>query len=236
MEEKNKGALMKAKEEFKEGDPFLMADCSGAVFEEIEEGKGIFKLRYLNQDYMIKFPEGEITFADDFKEDKLQFEKNGCGRPINKGNREEENEDHTGDTILISDQVLMLYYLRNASGLPPKGRWINFLELPQGGHHHSCFIEDAITPLVNKLAGKKENFFKGVEALGGEKGEMGDYSAIIPVFPKLNQAFIIWEGDDEFPAKGNIIFDAIISTYLDTASIYVMGINATLRLINRALI
>lgn len=241
MEEKNVSALNRAKIEFKSGDPFLMADCSGAQYSEKGEGEGVFKLKYLNQDYLVKYPDGDISFADENKESKLEQKKTGCGRlPGSKETADDEKVndygiDYSGGTILISDQVLMLYYLIKASGLPSRGKLINFLELPQGGHHYSCFIEDAINPLVNRLAGKEENFYKGIDELGGKKNEMGDYGGIIDVFPKISQTFIIWEGDDEFPPKGNILFDSVIPTYLDTASIYVMGINATMRLIYQAL-
>lgn len=229
MEENYLSALDKAREEFGAGDPVLMSDCSGAMFNEKDKGEGVFKLTYLNQDYLVTFPRGEISFADLEKDDIKEKAKSGCGRPYEGG----QDIDYSGKTILISDQVLILYYLRYASGLPPRGRWINFLELPNGSHHYSCFIEDAINPMINKMAGYEKEFYQGVKALGGEKIDTGDFGAVIPVFPKISMAFVIWEGDDEFPPKGNILFDSVISTYLDTASVYVLGINASMRLINK---
>ena len=192
-------ALEKARQEFALGDPFFMADCSGARYREETSGQGIFTLKYLSRDYQISYPDGEISCS--------------------------------GQTILVSDSTLLLMYLKQASGLPIRGQWINFLQLPEGAHHHEPFMIDAIRPMLKEFEGKRDLFLRVAEKLGGWEVKMGDYGAIIPVLPKVELAFVIWEGDEEFPAKGNILFDSSITTYFDTAGAYVLGINVARRLV-----
>ncbi|MGF7184604.1 hypothetical protein GGQ84_000688 [Desulfitispora alkaliphila] len=234
MSEKNYlDALTKAQQEFATGDPLTMADCSGATYEQTETGKGYFKLRYLNRDYRVDYPSGEVSFfhhgseRQEVRPQEAEQQKTGCARPI----PQIEEPDYSGDTILISDKTLMLMYLKQASGLPPREQLINFLQLPEGGHHHVPFIVDAINPMVEFYDQRRKLFYEAVAKLDGEINELGDFGATIQVFPKIPLAMMVWEGDEEFPAKGNVLFDETVSSYLDTAGAYVMGINAARRLV-----
>jgi hypothetical protein len=221
-------ALAKARGEFAKGDPLLMADCSGAGYEDLGEGSGLFTLTYLNKSYQITYPAGMISFASSGGgKVEASAEKAGCGRPSPHGTP----VDYSGSTILISDQTLMLMYLKQASGLPSRGQWLNFLQLPEGSHHYGPFIIDAINPLVVMFDGQRELFYRVLAEIGGEQAKLGDFGGLVPVFPRIKLAIVIWEGDEEFPAKGNMLFDANVPTYLDTAGAYVMGINAARRLV-----
>jgi len=215
-------ALAKIREEFGKGNPMRMADCSGAKYQTISksdatlssrEQVGLFMLKYLNKDYYITFPDGQISFVE-------------CDNILNVSAR----VDYSGNTILVSDQTLILMYLTQASGISPRGQWSNFLQLPEGSHHHGPFINDAINPWVKTFSGKKDLFLTVLKEMGGSEARLGDYGGVIKAFPKIPLAFLIWEGDDEFPPKGNILFDSTISMFLDTAGAYVLGINAAWRM------
>jgi len=231
-------ALAKIREEFGKGNPLRMADCSGAKYQTISksdaplssrEQVGLFMLRYLNKDYYITFPDGQISFAECDNilnvSARVENRKAGCGRPDFH-----ISTDYSGNTILVSDQTLILMYLTQASGISPRGQWSNFLQLPEGSHHHGPFINDAINPWVKTFNGKKDLFLSVLKEMGGSEARLGDYGGVIKAFPKIPLAFLIWEGDDEFPPKGNILFDSTISMFLDTAGAYVLGINAARRM------
>lgn len=227
-------ALKKAQEEFGQGDPLLMADCSGAVYEQLDNAAGFFTVRYLNKDYRIDFPSGQVSFlgtdfapnSNEVEQCKVDYRSSGCARPI-----PQVKIDYSGNTILVSDKTLMLQYLTRASGLPPREQWINFIQLPEGAHHHGPFIVDAVNPMVEFYHDKKELFLEKVQEMGGRSAQLGDLGAVIPVLPKIEMAVMIWEGDEEFLPKGSILFDSNISTYLDTAGVYVLGINMARRLV-----
>ena len=42
------------------------------------------------------------------------------------------------------------------------------------------------------------------------------------VFPRIDIIFIIWEGDDEFPSEGNVVFDSNISDYITSEDVAVL--------------
>ncbi len=127
-----------------------------------------------------------------------------------------------------NEEVLALRYLAGASGLPPRSRWLSFLELPGGPHHYAPFQKEALEPLAEAFAGKPAEFYDAVRAFGGSPYDAGDMGGLLPVYPKLTLAVIVWSS-----GSAAILFDQVASTYLDTASLYVLGIEAAERLLGR---
>ena len=70
--------------------------------------------------------------------------------------------------------------------------------------------------MVKALAGQPEAFSKAAELLGGQRAAFGDLSYLIPVLPRIPLILILWQGDEEFPPNGNILFDRYANTYLHT--------------------
>ncbi|MBS3900220.1 MAG: DUF3786 domain-containing protein [Dethiobacter sp.] len=132
------------------------------------------------------------------------------------------------------EEILTLQYLAGASGLPSRSSWLSFLDLPGGPHHFVPFQCEAIFPLAKAFANQPDSFLPAAKALGGVQTDLGHIGAVLPVFPRLPLAVLLWRGDDEFPAAANILFDAVAQTYLPTASLYVLGIEAARRLIAAA--
>jgi len=49
--------------------------------------------------------------------------------------------------------------------------------------------------------------------------DQGDHSVVVRAFPLVPVALILWEGDDEFPPEGNLLFDRSISHILSAEDI-----------------
>lgn len=139
-----------------------------------------------------------------------------------------------GERVLLSDKILILQYLAQADGTPPQGKWLTLRELPGGFSHAALFQKEAISPLLETFAGKREKFREALAKLGGKGAELGDYGGIIPVFPRVFLGVLFWEGDAEFPPSADILFDAASLHYLDTAALYVLGVNTALKLCRNA--
>lgn len=135
------------------------------------------------------------------------------------------------EPVPYNDRVLILQYLCSASGLPPRGHWLSFLELPHGELHYAPFQTDALIPLAQTFGHHLEAFQTAARLLGGEKLAMGDAGAKFLAFPKLPLAVVIWAGDEEFPPRANILFDAIAPTHLSTAALWVLGVELARKLI-----
>ncbi|WP_027365717.1 DUF3786 domain-containing protein [Desulfotruncus alcoholivorax] len=136
-----------------------------------------------------------------------------------------------GDQVSLNDATLILQYMIQCSGLPPRGRWISFLELPEGMHHYVPFLNDACNPISREFGNQPEKLLERSKLLGGMPAALGDCSVIIPAFQKLPLAVVMWEGDDEFPPKATILFDAIAPHQLTTAALWVLGCELTKKLI-----
>lgn len=151
----------------------------------------------------------------------VKVDREGTVTPENSAFRLSQNE-----------VTCILQYLAGASGLPPRSSWISFLELPDGAHHFVPFQKEAIEPLAKYFGDDLPSFSKRAQILGAVPLKMGDAGFRLRVLPKLDMALAVWEGDDEFPAKANVLFDAIAPRYLSTASLWVLGIEVVGRLTN----
>jgi len=133
-----------------------------------------------------------------------------------------------------NETTLILQYLTNSSGINPRGRWVSFLQLPDGPHHHIPFKLEAIDPLAQTFGDNREAFVERAAALGGRRTEMGDLGMVFDVFPKLPMAMVVWAGDDEFPPQANILFDANAPLHLTTAQLWVLGVQLVGRMTNES--
>ncbi len=129
------------------------------------------------------------------------------------------------DTPLsLPDQVLLLHYLTEATGAPMETRWISFREVPSGTFYYPSFVKRAISPLVKTLAERPEALSHVARQLGRMETAPGDVALRVPSLPRVPVVLCLWEGDTEFPAEGNVYFDASISSYLGTEDIaYIAG-------------
>ncbi len=125
--------------------------------------------------------------------------------------------------VPLDTQILILHYLYHAEGVPLHHKWISFKELPSGQIYITPFHNRAIRPLIKYFGNNTSALIKAGLALGGEKKEFGDASVTIPVFPMVPVTYIVWEGDDEFPPSGNVLFDSSAPHYLPTEDYAVIG-------------
>jgi hypothetical protein len=158
-------------------------------------------VEYLNQSYQITFPNIDISLVDG------------------------------GGEVPIKDKVLILHYLTLAKGVPISNKLIAFKELPEGANYFPTFSKRAIEPLVNHFGQQPHRLVDTAKELGGYKVDYGDVAVTINGFSRVPITLVLWQGDEEFPPRGNILFDATISDYLSTYDITVLCENITWRLV-----
>ena len=148
-------------------------------------GDQLMEIPFLNRTYLVRFPDFE--FQDKGEADAV---------------------------IPLQEQVLILHYLlgEKASGL--SGRWVSYREIPGASFYYGAFLKRAVNPLKQVFGNSIAAFKAGAERLNGDPVKNGDAAYIIQAFPKVPVQLILWEGDEEFPAEGNILFDASIEKML----------------------
>ncbi|KJS33231.1 MAG: hypothetical protein VR64_03205 [Desulfatitalea sp. BRH_c12] len=109
--------------------------------------------------------------------------------------------------VPLQEQVLILHYLK---GCRPalQDRWVAYRELPGAGFYFGAFAKRAVEPLKKVFGQNAQALKKAGGNLGALPIDTGDAGLRIDVLPYAPIQIILWEGDDEFPAEANILFDA----------------------------
>lgn len=129
------------------------------------------------------------------------------------------------DNLTMEEKIILFQYLAESTNIPFTGnRWVSFLELPEGQHHYQPFVKEAFDPLTRKFGTNSALFYQIGREIGAIPITGGDVSFKIQVLPKISMMLMLWEEDDEFPARINILFDGQVSCHLPTATIYMLGI------------
>jgi hypothetical protein len=112
------------------------------------------------------------------------------------------------------EQLCLLSYLINATEVPPSSKLVKAEALPGGAFF---FRGPHVLPtekLEDVFGASPELLYSAIEGLGAEKCEFGDASIQLQVLERVKLTFIIWRGDDEFPARASILFEETISQQL----------------------
>lgn len=192
IDDYNQAAAL-ARERLSERNPDLVARFSGAELVRDKQCSTVFSLLFLNQALRITWPDMNVL------------------------------SEKTGEEIPIQQQILILHYLYGAwasNGPEPAGEWISFQEVPDGRFYLDAFHRRAKNPLVQSFGQRPELMVKLAEqAYGALPFDQGDASVLVRPLPLVPVALILWEGDEEFPPEGNILFDRNIIQLLSAEDI-----------------
>lgn len=115
--------------------------------------------------------------------------------------------------IPLQEQVLILHYFQQCR---PKlsGRWVAYREIPGAGFYYGPFVKRAVEPFKKVFGTNGEGFCRAADKLRATSIEAGNQGFEFKVLPYAPIQIILWEGDDEFPAEANILFDDTVGDYL----------------------
>ncbi len=153
----------------------------------------IITIEHLHRTYNISYPDGEVTLSG------------------------------SGEAVPLRDKILLLHYLTRAKGTPLTGKMITYKELHDGLNYYPTFFKRAIEPVVKRYKDEPQKLIGAGRQMGGVKADYGDAGVTIPAFPRVPLTFVLWQGDKEFAADGNILFDSTISDYLPTEDITILS-------------
>lgn len=167
----------------------------------IVDSQELIIVEYLNQSYQVTLPDIQVSLVD------------------------------SGTEVPIKDKILLLHYLTQAKGVPIANKFIAFKELPEGANYSSTFSKRSIEPLIKYFGREPQRLIETAERLGGRKADHGDVAVTINVFSRVPITIVLWQGDEEFPPRSNILFDATIPDYLFTEDITVLCETITWKLV-----
>jgi len=127
---------------------------------------------------------------------------------------------------------LLLVYLVTSQEGPVSGEFISPRSLVVGANPFQGRYELETKDLIQVFGHDGNAFSEAAKKLGGVLFEGGDTAVRIQVFPKLIFEYLLWLGDDEFPASVTILLDRDILTHYPVDAL-IMTINLlSMRLIS----
>jgi len=130
----------------------------------------------------------------------------------------------SGEDVPLWEKIIALHYLINAQGTSPSGTLITYNDIPDGRLYYPNFVKRTSEILLQNYGQKPEALIQAALRLGGiERPGLGDDAVVIPALPRVAYVFIVWKGDEEFPAQVNVVFDKNITDYLPAEDITVLA-------------
>ncbi len=119
--------------------------------------------------------------------------------------------------------LALLNYLIKHSQLPPDTELINENHLTGGttffrGPHLMTSII-----LAQRFGNNGKEFMKKAQLWGGEPAPYGEFGINFEIFPGLNWTIALWEGDSEFPARAQYLFDRKLDRIFQLDIIWAIG-------------
>ena len=130
-----------------------------------------------------------------------------------------------------TQKILWLHYMIAGGSKNETGQMIAYREMAPALFYEPNFYKRAVLPLVKHFGKNPEKLVETGIVLGGKAATMGDASVTINVLPYLPVTFILWEGCEEFPPDGNILFDKSAKTWYEAEDIAVFASTAVYEMI-----
>ena len=80
------------------------------------------------------------------------------------------------------------------------------------------------------FTGHTEELRQALEAMGGQKLPCSDVGYQVEAFACIPLRVLFWEGDDEFPAQANLLFDRSATDFIHSESIVSIAMAGLYRL------
>jgi hypothetical protein len=123
-----------------------------------------------------------------------------------------------------SSLAMILYYFATCDGTQPTGNWISFSELTDGRFYNQAFQGYTGGKLGQVLGNNFDLFCQAAERARGERVYLlGDAAYQFYVLPKVSLLLITWQGDEEFNATYQVLFDETINHHLPTDASAITG-------------
>jgi hypothetical protein len=134
----------------------------------------------------------------------------------------------------IDDPLLELasvLYLGNVQDVYPLGRDIVGTKDLREGHFFQGPHELRTARLVERYGKDLQGFRQASGRLEGEWLDMADAAVRLKPFPRLHQYYLLWEENEEFPARMKVLFERSIENVLAADAIWALANRVSLELL-----
>ncbi len=114
----------------------------------------------------------------------------------------------------IYSRLAILWYLINSKDLTLSGKLKKPSEMSGGLIFQQGTHILPLDRITEKYAGDIPGFIKRGEELGGERLDYADASVRLLPFPRVPVVILQWKGDEEFPARCDLLYDSTCENHL----------------------
>lgn len=137
----------------------------------------------------------------------------------------------------ISFNTLMSLYnffYYSKPGAKVRGEFVPFRQVKRAAPFDPAFKRTVLNVLAQTFSGKGDLMEKACIALGGKPIRQGDVGYVIKALEEIPVTAIFWDGDEEFDAQANILFDADITDFIHEETVCCIGADLVRRLSEEA--
>ena len=112
------------------------------------------------------------------------------------------------------------------------GRWLPFRDLRHASPFASAYHSGIIRPLARTFAGREDLLPGAVRELGGLRLDLHGYQ--LPAFECIPMRLYFWDGDEDFGAQANLLFDESAVDFIHVESVVTIASVGVFRLAEAA--
>lgn len=190
-----------------------------------------WRLKFMDMDkqqLMEKLP--EIQLEADYLTLKLFDQKFGIHRETGKIVTYEDFQP----AEIISQLNIYTFLWFSSPQASLKDKWVPFRELSGASPFTKAFENHVLVPFAQTFSGQTEKLTQAYQALGGTTLSLSDAGGLVNAFNCMPIKFLFWDGDDEFPAQANILYDESATDFIHVESTVSIAIEGILRLAEAA--
>lgn len=112
--------------------------------------------------------------------------------------------------------------------------WQPFERLKGAGPFGPAFKKGTLQPFAETFSGKMDKLIQARDALGGQILPVSDVGFELKGFDCIPMRVYFWDGDDEFPAQANLLFDSSATDFIHVESIVTIATVGVRRIVDAA--
>lgn len=115
----------------------------------------------------------------------------------------------------------LFYYSKERPKL--SGRWVSFQDIPRTNVFTKAFFGQTVNPFAKIFSGRMPELIRAGEKLGFRRIAASDVGFEADVFECLPIRFLFWDGDEEFSANANVLFDANVTDFVHAETVVTLA-------------
>jgi hypothetical protein len=116
-------------------------------------------------------------------------------------------------------ELVILVYLLSAGEATVRDDVVGVRDLREGHFFRGPHVLPTAR-LAKRFGADLDGFRNSAAALGGRSVDMADAAVVLRPLPKIPLYFLLWEGDEEFPAEASVLFDRSIEDHFSADAIW----------------